>query len=39
VGQNNGDAEESHVPMKSEKSNKYVIAVILNSITVYGKII
>jgi hypothetical protein len=39
VGQNNGDAEESHVPVKSEESNKYVIAILLDSITVYGKLI
>lgn len=39
MDQNNGDAEESHVPMKSEKLNEYVIAIIFNSIPVYGKII
>jgi hypothetical protein len=38
VGRSNGDAEEYHVPMKSKKSNKHIIAQILKFMTIQNKL-
>lgn len=38
MGRSNEDAEESHVPTKSKKSNKYTIALILNFMTIQNKL-